>query len=91
MQLAILPFLSATVFATMKIQYYNDGGCTDYAIEFNPPNGPALTAPTSPAALARTSATASFIRKIIVGVGSGLQRMARTIVLPTGMEEASGR
>jgi hypothetical protein len=38
MQLTILPFLSATVFATMKIQYYNDGGCTDYAIEFNPPN-----------------------------------------------------
>ena len=32
----LLPLLVAMTSAT-KIQYYKDGGCTDYAIEFKPP------------------------------------------------------
>jgi hypothetical protein len=41
MQLPLLPllFIATSVTATIKVQYYKDGGCTDYAIEFNPPNG----------------------------------------------------
>jgi hypothetical protein len=39
MQLTLLPLLFTLASATIKVQYYKDGGCTDYAIEFNPPNG----------------------------------------------------